>query len=35
MKGESEYVYGIHDREGASVLQGKGWVVLSAPSSAT
>lgn len=26
-KGESDFIYGIHDRGGAHVLKGKGWVV--------
>lgn len=26
-RGESEFIYGIHDRGGAHVLEGKGWVV--------
>ncbi len=26
-RGESDYVYGIHDRGGAHILKGKGWVV--------
>lgn len=28
-RGESKYIYGIHDREGSRALQGKGWVVIS------
>lgn len=28
-QGESSYIYGIHDREGAHLLGGKGWVVIS------
>jgi len=27
--GESPYIYGLHDREGAHLLQGQGWVVIS------
>jgi len=28
-RGESPYIYGLHDREGTHILQGKGWVVIS------
>ena len=28
-RGESPYIYGIHDREGADLLGGQGWVVIS------
>ncbi|GAG53110.1 unnamed protein product, partial [marine sediment metagenome] len=28
-QGESSYIYGIHDREGAHLLGGKGWVAIS------
>ena len=28
-RGESDYIYAIHDHGGASVLQGKGWVIIS------
>lgn len=28
IRGESEHIYGIHDRGGAHILKGKGWVVV-------
>lgn len=27
-RGESDYIYGIHDRGGAHILKGQGWVVV-------
>lgn len=27
-RAESDYIYGIHDRAGAHILQGRGWVVV-------